>query len=433
MNFSKKFYDIGVAEAGGGTETLEETAPAAVEKQETKQPEKLPVEENMSPAAIMAKQGVKITSGSLAQKEPEANKETKEAPPKAEEAEPVATTNEAPKAEKAKPESQSPKQEAPKAQNPPIEAKAEVAPPSWKEVLKSQQPNDVLKELGFDDKTVQIANKLKGFEKIDFFNNLIDEWQKKGDLKSYLQELTTDYSKMPPEEVMRHQLREEYPKASEAQLNVLFKNEVIKAFKLDSDDPDEVAEGQLLLEAKADKHRDSLIDRQKTKLFPEVPPPPEPEPDLQAEKAQQEFESYKAQVKNDEFTKDVFDKKRIIVGTGRTKFNYPVDPEKIEGVLFDTDKWLETQFNIDKNPDGTVKTAIPKTRNQILTAAFALDPDNFLKEYAKHYESLGSEKAIESIDNAKRANMQTINIPESVPKDPAAAMAKMGRKVPGGV
>mgnify|MGYP000877031768 CR=1 FL=1 len=51
-------------------------------------------------------------------------------------------------------------------------AETTKAAETWQEVLKSQQPDQVLKELGFDDKTVKIFQKLKGFDKIDFFSNL---------------------------------------------------------------------------------------------------------------------------------------------------------------------------------------------------------------------------------------------------------------------
>jgi len=46
---------------------------------------------------------------------------------------------------------------------------------------------------------------------------------------------------MLPEEVMRHQLQEEYPKANAATLNALYKKKIVEAYNLDSED-NEIAE-----------------------------------------------------------------------------------------------------------------------------------------------------------------------------------------------
>jgi hypothetical protein len=301
MIFLKKFYDIAVAEPAGSEAAVVEQVAPKIEKTEP-----------ISIAAAMAKEGHKTTNGNPAAK-PIVNKtENKEEAKPVEKSEKVETTTTTLNAEKANSESLPPKEEKTEV----AQTQKETAPqvqPSWQEVLKSQQPDNVLKELGFDDKTVKIFQKLKGFDKIDFFSNLIDEWKSKGDLKGYLKELSTDYSKMQPEEVMRHQLREEYPKASEQALNALFKKKIFEAYNLDSDDPEQVAEGKMLLEAEADKYRDTLVERQKTKLFPEVPEAAPPEPDRQAERQKQEFEAYMSTVNKDPYAEKVFENKKIVI------------------------------------------------------------------------------------------------------------------------
>ena len=423
MILSKKFYDPAIGDNGGGqeeagTETIAQEPIAEVKK-----------EEKPSIAALMAKQGIKSENGIKTERS-DVNKENKEQNKKADEVAPVETTIETQKAELKEPKS--PQQEEDKS----VKTQKEETPKTnstLQEVLKSQQPDSVLKELGFDDKTVKLVNKLKGFEKIDFFSNLIDEWQNKGNLKEYLRELTTDYEKMPPEEVMKHQLREEYPKASEQALNALFKKKIVQAYNLDSEDDSEVAEGTILLEAEADKYRDSLLAKQKTKLFPDVPEQEIVDPAIQEKQAQQEFDSYKSTVLNNDFSKDVFENKRIVIGKGKGAFNYPIEPDVIQGIMFDDNKWLNTQFNTEQQSDGSFKITSPKIENQILTAAFAMNPEKFLKEYAKHYESLGSEKTVESIDNAKQKNQPYFSQTEGKPKDAAEAMAKNGRLGAGGV
>jgi hypothetical protein len=413
MVFTKKFYDTGLSETSGGVAEVAEP----IQK------------ETPSIASLMAKGGIKTMDNQVAK--PVENTEKKEEPKPVEKSEKVETTTTTSEAAKANSESLPPKEEKEEVAPPQKEAVTKPQP-SWQEVLKSQQPDTVLKELGFDDKTVKVFQKLKGFDKIDFFSNLIDEWSTKGDLKGYLKELTTDYAKMPPEEVMRHQLQEEYPKASPKALDALYKKKITEAYNLDSEDPEQVEEGKMLLEAEADKYRDTLVDRQKTKLFPEVPEAKAPEPDRQAEQQQQDFEAYKSTINKDPYSEKVFEKKQITIGKGENKFTMSIDPEAIKNILFDTDRWTETQFEKVSNPDGTNKY-VPKVENQILTAAFAQNPQKFLDDYAQHYLSIGGKKAIDPLLNAKPPEGVILSNQSPPPKTVAEAMAKSGVRVSGGV
>jgi hypothetical protein len=302
---------------------------------------------------------------------------------------------------------------------------------SWQEVLKKQDPDTVLKALGFDEKVIGLAKELNGFEKADFFTNLVNHWKTKGDLTSYLKELTTDYAKMPAEEVMRHQLRREYPKASDKQLEVLFNTKIIQAYRLDSEDEDELENGRMLLEAEADKYRDTLIEEQKKYLFPN-PPEKKQEADPSEEIAKREFEEYKNAILSNEFTKNILSTNKIVIGEGDDKFQYPVNANEITEVLFDPDKWQETQFDIVRNPDGSIKSFTPKVEHQLLTAAIAKYGKKFLNEYAKHYKALGGKAAIEPLENAKPPEGLIPASIDSAPKSPAEALAKFGRVNQGG-
>lgn len=418
MVYIKKFYDTATTESGGGTESAVLEQPKTEIKETPKE----------SFAEAMAKGGFRSTD-SKAEK-PIVNTEKKEEPKAVEsEVKKVDTTTPSNEA-KANSESLPPTEKKEEAEVKPI-AQSATTEKSWQEVLKGQQPNNVLKELGFDDKTVQLIQDLNKFEKKEFFYNLFNEWKNKGDLKSYLNELSTDYTKMQPEEVMRHQLREEYPKASEKQLDALFKNEVVKAYNLDSEDPDEVEEGKMLLEAKADKYRDTLVERQQTRLFPQVPEPPPIEPDNSAQEAEQKFEAYKSTINKDPYSEKVFEKKQIVIGKGEDKWVMPVDPDALKNIILTDDGWNSTINNIDKNADGTVKSVTPKVKEQILIAAFAQNPEKFINDLAQHYLSIGGKKAIEPIDNAKQPD--TVTMPNSVtqPNSLVEGMAKGGRKVSG--
>lgn len=383
--------------------------------------------ETKSIAELMAKQGVMNSTENEVATPININKETN--PVK--EVEPVETTTTTPNAESVTTKETPLPTEEPKAAEP----QKDVPQPkvqTWQEVLRQQQPDTILKELGFDDKAIRLAKELNGFEKVDFFANLVNAWKTEGDLKGYLKELSTDYKTMSAEDVMRHQLRAEYPKASDKALDVLYKKEIIEKYHLDSEDEAEVEEGRLLLEAKADRYRDEHIKNQEAKLFPKPPEAKPQEPDTREQEARQAFEAYKSQVNESSYTKDIVANNKITLGEGDEKFQYPVNAGEITEILFNEEKWQETQFDIVKNPDGSVKSYSPKVEHQLLTAAVALYGKDFLNEYAKHFKSIGGKSAIESIDNAKPPDTNTTAAAEAAPKTAAEAMAKQGAYNSGG-
>lgn len=319
------------------------------------------------------------------------------------------------------------KQDPPKPAEQPKNDATQIAEPpkagSWKEVLKSQQPDTVLKELGFDDRQVKLFNTASQDAKMLAF---FEHWMNNGNTNDYLKELNTDYSKMPPEEVLRQQLRLEYPEASEKGLNALFKAEVLNAYKLDPDmySPEEVEESRELMTAKADKFRKTLIERQQQFLIPKAPEPKAPEPDNRIQEQQKAVEAYKSLISENKLSKDILASKVLPIGEGDDRFNYPLpEPQEVIDMLWDGDKWGNAMKNASGEPD---------VDKQILVAAFASNPQKFLKDYAQHFLSLGGKKAIDPLENASVPEMGTESKSESAPKSMAEALAKSGRVVSGG-
>lgn len=374
-----------------------------------------------SVASLMASGGVKSESGfSLATKteatpENPQGPENKEQPQPAPAAKPVEPTTLPQNAEKGTPESPQQPQEPEK----PVTQK-EVAPkvPTLQEVLKSQQPETIFKELGFDDRVVKLVNTAKENQQMLAF---FEHWMANGDTSEYLRQLNTDYSKMSAEEVLRQQLRQEYPKASEEALNALFKAEVLERYKLDPDmyTPEEIKESRLLMEARADKYRDVLVANQQKFLLPK---PPEPKPVEQNDEQQvtQALEAYKSQVLEHKTAKDILANKFITIGEGEEKVNIPLsDPASTLDLIYNSEKWAGAMQDENGKPD---------IGKQILVAAFAENPGHFLKEYAKYFLALGGKKAIDPIENAKLPENGTPAKSETTPSSPAAAMAKHGRQ-----
>lgn len=380
-----------------------------------------------SVAQLMATQGVKSEPGEY-KSTPIDITETKVEPIVVPDPAPAVTANEGvPKTESAPPEVPKPIEEPVVTAEPQKAERSEPAP-SWQEVLKSQQPDTVFKEMGFDDSMVALVKELKQFD--PKVVGLVQAY-KNGTHVDYLRELSTDYTKLSAEEVMRHQLRQEYPKASDKALEVLFKKEVVEKYNLDSVDEAEAEEGRLLLDAKADRYRDEFTQRQEKYLLPKAPEPVAAEPDKKEEADIKQFEVYKSQFINNQYTKDIFSNKQISIGEGDEKFNFPVKPEALSDILYNGQRWMERTSLITENPDGT-KNFAPDVKRQMLIAAVAEYGEDFLNEYAKHFKSLGGKTVVETIDNARPVENNSSSPAQKAPDTVAEAMARQGRVNYGG-
>jgi hypothetical protein len=302
-------------------------------------------------------------------------------------------------------------------------AATEQAPaplPSWQDLIKTQPREQVLTELGVEPQSLTLAQTLKENPQMEAF---FKHWQEKGDVVDYLRELTTDYTKMPAEDVMRHQLRQAYPKADERTLDLLYKREVVNKYGLDPDrySEEEIEEGRLLLEVDADKFRGELSEKQKQFL---IPPPAEKPAEAAAapvDNSAAEVEAYKQTFSADPLFKTLSESKVFTLGEGDEKFSFPVDPNEVTSVLFDTDKWGEKMFTRQGD------AILPNTRQHLLVGMITAYGDKFLNAYAQHMKALGGKTVIDPIENASVPSNATPSVAQVTPDNPAAAMAKMGR------
>lgn len=384
-----------------------------------------PAEVAPSIASVMAKSGVLRQPGDDGPV-PAINTEKKEEPTPAP-ATPAPATAAIP-AEKAKPEPPKPT-EVPKTE--PTQTATPVQVPSWQEVLKTQQPDTILKELGYGEKLVEFLRENKDID--PKMLGFVDHWRKnEGKVDPYLKALSTDFSKMAPEDVMKYQLRELNPELDAKQLERLYKLKVVDRYKLDPVlySEEEVEDGRIELMADVKGIRTTLAEQQQNFLFPK-PVPKEAGPDPRAQQQQQEFEAYKTYITDDPYTRDLFSNKKLSIGEGDNKFDFPVDPNALSEVLYDADKWTQKLFIQEIKPDGT-KVSIPDVKKQFLLAGIAVYGEDFLKQYGLHLKSLGGAAAIAPIENAKPPASGTPAKAEVESASPAAAAAKRGRLVQGG-
>lgn len=382
-----------------------------------------PAEAVPSIASLMAKSGALRQPGEEGVI-PSINTSEKKEEPTPAPATPAIATDAKP-AEEAKPATPSPKQDP--IQESPQAAAPEAKVPSWQEVLKQQQPAAILKELGLDERLVDLKEldpKMIGF---------LSHWKSKGDPKQYLEALTTDFTKMQPEDVMRHQLRVQNPELTEKQLDTLYKIKVVNRYKLDSQlfSEEEVEEGRVELLADIKSIRNTLVEEQNKFLFPAAPEPKPAEPDLKAQQRQQDIEAFQSAVKNSDYLNNVLSAKKIVLGEGEDQVSIPVNSESLMELILDANKFTGKMFNQEKLPDGNIKY-VPNWQKQALVAAILDNDTEFLSHYAKHFKLLGSKSAIEPIENAKPPAIGTPAKAETTDGNPAAAMAKRGRLVSGG-
>lgn len=400
--YIKKFYDIEAAEPAASNESQASTPTESI-------------------ASIMARQGVKSGLQEEAAMPPRLNNDSKATAAK-EEA-PVATTKEESNARVEKEPIAKAEEEVRKSQTE-NEPKTEV---SWQEAIKDQQSEEVLKALGFDEKTISFINELKDID--PKMVNFLNAWKSGVDIKEYMSELGKDFSTMPAEDVMRHQLRLDYPKATEAQLEILYKREVADKYNLDSLDEDEQNEGKLLLEAKADKYRDNLIQLQQEKLLPNAPD------NSEAIRAEQErlneiSQNLIKEFNENPYTKEVLSSNAITIGEGSDKFSFPIDAKEITDLAINGDRTGELMF--EKITRNGQETYVPRTQHQLLVATVNKYGEKFITELAKHYKSLGGKAAIDPIDNARPKESRNPSKSEAEPTTLAGAMAKYGRFNSGG-
>jgi hypothetical protein len=263
-----------------------------------------------------------------------------------------------------------------------------------------------------------------------FFNH----WKENdGNVTDYLRELTTDYSKMAAEEVMRHQLRQDYPNATERQLEILYKKEVIDAYGLDDSKytEEEIEEGKLLLEAKADKFRNELISKQEKFILPK-PIEKQVVVDDSKQKAEQQYQEYKTQVNESPITKSLLNSKALVVGEGEDKLNFAIEnPNEILDILLDNDAYAKTLFTAKDKGNGEVVYE-PNIEKQLFIAAAAKDHKKLIQTLINHGKTIGQKQTVAPIDNIQPETAVQQSSSQSAPKSIAEAMARQGTFNSGG-
>jgi hypothetical protein len=310
-------------------------------------------------------------------------------------------------------------QAAPPATEPP-------APPDWRTVLKAQPSSHVLKELGYDDSMVGLLNEWKQLDpKMQAF---FQTWKSNGDIKPYFEALNTDFSKMAAEDMLRQQLRMDYPKLEPAQREALAQDLLVEKYKQNADlypSEEERARGKRLLDADASKWREAALEQQQKYFIPKAPDATQAA-EVAARQQQQETELFNTTFVNSQPTQRLLQSKQLTIGEGAEAFNYPVaDPQDMVRTWLEPDAWVGSLFI--KGADGSMAPDIDK---QLFLGAAAKDWRGLAKALIDHGKTLGGRALSNSLENPSQPGAAPAG-PDNSANTPSGQMAAKGRLTPG--
>lgn len=272
---------------------------------------------------------------------------------------------------------------------------------NFDEELKKADKYETLKKLGFDD----------------FDIDLLKYKEQTGDLTPYLEAKTVDYSKFTDEQIMKHDLRQQYKDMPDKLFDMLYEKKINEQYQLDAEIHGEAAAelGRELMKHEANKIRKGLIEAQSKFKAPEKPV----DDTAQRQKQEQEakYNEYKSYVNDSEQTKSLLKDKKLVYGSGETPFNFTVEKPSD---LVETALNPNLLFNdlMDKNGNADL-AKVYKAK------AYIANMDKIEQMLIAHGETIGKKKAFDELQNpSKKEPAPSI---QSTDLTPAQALAKFGK------
>jgi hypothetical protein len=223
--------------------------------------------------------------------------------------------------------------------------------------------------------------------KDDFIKGLVEYYEKTGDVTPYLQAKTVDFQKLSDEEIMRRNLREQYPDISDKAFDRLYKTQVVDKYKIDADEwGEEDSElGRELLKAEASKLRNSYAEWQKNFTAPE------PVASNDEQESIELLQKFEQEVKSHQATKSLLDGKKITIKTQDGEFNYELpEANRVLDMTINNDLFF-TQF---ANDNGQLDYD-----RWYKTAAYSQNPELFERALINFGKTLGRTEVTKEIKN----------------------------------
>lgn len=230
--------------------------------------------------------------------------------------------------------------------------------------------------------------------KDDFIKNVVEFYEKTGDITPYLQAKLVDFNSMSDEDIMRRNLREQYADLSDKAFDRLYKTQVVDKFKIDADEwGEEDSElGRELLKSEASKIRNQYLDWQNNFKAPDQEVGQESN-----DEAVEQLRRFEQEVKSNPYTKSLLEAKKISIKTSDGEFNYELpEANSLLDMTIDNDKFF-SQF---ANPDGQLDY-----NRWYKTAAYSQNPEMFEKSLINYGKTLGRSEVTKEIKNPSTASV----------------------------
>ena len=278
---------------------------------------------------------------------------------------------------------------------------------NWKEEIKKLDKKEVAKELGLNDFALEI-----------------DEYLAKGgSAKDYIEKKGYDWNKVSDEELVKGQLKNEYPDATTQQIDRLYNK---KYTQRDEDIEEDREDGVLLMKSDARRLRDAKIAEQNSFKIPEAIIPQikdeayeqwkqmqETQP-VMMEKLTQFYETHDA-------TKNLYESKRVAIslGEGVAPFNFSLNnPEALTRMFTDGgETWSKVT---------STKTGEPDVAKQHLIGLFSFDPAKYSQDIFNYGVQMGKKKLVEEGQNAQRPQQKAL--PQEMNGTASYSTGKFGDK-----
>ncbi len=260
---------------------------------------------------------------------------------------------------------------------------------NWKEEIKKLDRKEVAKELGLNDFALEI-----------------DEYLSKGgSAKDYIEKRGYDWNKVSDEELVKGQLKNEYPDATSQQIDRLYNK---KYTQREEDIEEDREDGVLLMKSDARRLRDAKISEQNSFKIPEAIIPQVKDEAYEQWKQMQEtqpvmMEKLKQFYEANEATKNLYESKRVAIslGEGVAPFNFSLNnPEALTRMFTDGgETWSKVT---------STKTGEPDVAKQHLIGLFSFDPMKYSQDIFNYGVQMGKKKLVEEGQNAQRPQQKAI-------------------------
>lgn len=270
---------------------------------------------------------------------------------------------------------------------PPPAVPQEVTPQVVQKTLK-----DLLQDEGYDEKVP----------------GMLAYYKQHGNLKPYLEAISVDFKSMSPEEIMRRDIREQYPDVDTETQDLIYQEEVTKKYNLDPDlSPSEQLTriGQVKLKNDAEKLRQKFIEKQSQFLIPEKDFTAEQQrvQEEHQRQALEQQEQFKNSILNSPIAQSLNATKALSIDLGDgSKFNYAVEPAEVMDLLLSPEKFQAATTK--KDASGNI---VPDMEALVEVAAFLKDRKAYNRSLITHGKSLGKKESFDSLENVERVSSVT--------------------------